>query len=340
MTVKQEDRHYIYDNWREIIAPYKQANAFKAIFQIFSTLIPLMLCCVASYHAISFASALDVALFLLSSVVGGVLLVRVFIILHDCGHNSFFNGKKLNDLVGGVIGVLVLTPCAQWSREHAKHHATTGNLTKRGHGDVLMLTVKEYKESSTFSKICYRIYRNPLFLFTLGSWFHFMIKQRAPFDVPLKDKKSWSSVIATNIGIVVTFAFFASIFSAKTVALVYVPMMMVGASVGTWIFYMQHQYEDSYWEQDEHWNHAKASIEGSSFYDLPKILHWFSGNIGYHHIHHLSSKIPNYNLPKCYEENESFKDVTSLTLKESLSCAGLALWDEQSNKLVPFAGVK
>lgn len=338
MNIPSVDK--LYSNWKKIVAPYKEPSTVKSIYQIFSTLVPLFVSCYLSYLSLTLGPVLGTLPYLFFSLVGGALLVRVFIIMHDCGHGSFFKNKRANQLVGGILGVLVFTPSTQWSKEHAKHHATTGNLTRRGAGDVYMLTVKEYQASPWWIKLGYRIYRSPWFLFTLGAWIHFLIKQRAPYDLPLSAKKSWKSVWYTNAGIILTIAAFSTIFSFKTVMIVYLPMMLVGASLGTWIFYMQHQFEDTYWEKDEGWDHAKASIEGSSFYDLPLILHWFFGNIGYHHIHHLCSKIPNYNLPKCFKENDVFKNVTYLTLRESLRCGRLALWDETKKKMVAFKEIK
>lgn len=322
--------------WKDIVPAYQKTCVARSTMQVASTLVPFFLLCILSYQLLKLHTLYGVLLSLGGAVIGGALLVRIFIIFHDCGHGSFFKRKKNNDILGRVLGIFILTPYTQWTREHSKHHATSGNLSRRGAGDVYTLTLQEYQQSSLWVKFGYRIYRNPLFLFTFGAWFHFVLKQRAPYDLPFNKTKSWKSVLWTNAGIILAVSLISTLIGFWMFVAVYVPMILIGASLGTWLFYMQHQYEGTYWERDGVWDHLEASMHGSSFYDLPKILHWFSGNIGYHHIHHLCSKIPNYNLPKCFLENTIFHNVTSLTIKESLKCANLALWDENRKQMITF----
>jgi omega-6 fatty acid desaturase (delta-12 desaturase) len=264
-------------------------------------------------------------------------MVRTFIIFHDCGHGSFFKSKRANAIVGNITGVLTFTPYQRWRRDHAIHHATAGNLDKRGTGDVSTWTVEEYLEAPWYKKFGYRVMRNPVILFTIGAVLTFTIFQR--FPLASKGKRERASVWWTNLALVVIITLLVWLFGWKTYLFVQLLVTLLGTSVGVWLFYVQHNFEGTYWERQEHWDYFVASMRGSSFYKLPAVLQWFSGNIGFHHIHHLSAKIPNYNLPKCYKENPIFQ-IKPITLLSSFKAMRLRLWDEKNKRMVGWEALK
>ncbi|MDG1287721.1 MAG: fatty acid desaturase [Rickettsiales bacterium] len=318
--------------WEKIVDPYKQSSTQKGLLQLFYTLVVFSAICYAMHLTAENYYIVTLGL----SVIAGTLLVKIFVLQHDCGHGSFFKNQKANNILGRMLSVLTITPYAQWAKEHKRHHATCGNLDNRGVGDVTTWTVAEYESQSEVNKFFYRIYRNPFFLFTLGAFYHFTIKQRFVF-YRSKRLSSWISVMSTNLFIVLFIVSFVALMGAAPFFKLYLPIIFVASSLGTWMFYVQHQFEDVYWERnDGEWDYYDAAIKGSLFYDLPKILHWLTGNIGYHHIHHLSAKVPNYNLVKCYNETPALQDANSLTLWESRKCFSLALWDETRKKMVTF----
>jgi omega-6 fatty acid desaturase (delta-12 desaturase) len=285
--------------------------------------------------------ALDHAVWpaMLLAVPAGVLLVRLFAIQHDCGHGSFFKSRRANDLVGWLIGVLTLTPYGAWRKSHAIHHATSGNLDRRGIGDVDTLTVREYQSRSGWRRLGYRLYRQPLITFGLGPAYLFLLRHRIPTGT-LRDRRTWLSAISTNVAIAIVIAAMVPAVGLGPFLAGYLPVVLLGASIGVWLFYIQHQFEDTYWEAGAHWDFRSAAMEGCSFYDLPRALHWLTGHLGLHHIHHLSSKIPNYRLRDCFEQSPVFWSGKRLTLWSSLRCARLALWDEEQRKLVPFRAAR
>lgn len=292
----------------------------------FAALWYLMLASLSWSYAITLVLAVPTAL----------LLVRMFIIQHDCGHGSFFTSKRASDVLGSVIGVLSLTPYHYWKREHALHHASSGLLDRRGHGDIDTLTVEEYRARGAFARLKYRLYRHPLVLFLIGPAIQFLAIQRLPLQAPPADRKGWWSVHGTNLGIAaVTTAMILAV-GWQRFLLVQLPITLLASSFGVWLFYVQHQYEGTYWRRKPEWSYTEAALRGSSWYDLGRVLQWFSGNIGLHHVHHLSSSIPNYRLKRCLDENPELRDVTRLTFFESLRCARLALWDEEEQRLVGF----
>lgn len=317
--------------WDKMVANYKIPSLTRSIYQIISTFIFLAISCYAMYLT---QENYYWATLILSLFAGG-FVVKLFIIQHDCGHGSFFKSKKANDITGRLLTAFTMTPYGQWAKEHNRHHATSGNLSHRGVGDVTTFTVKEYKKASKLKKFLYRFYRNPLFLFSFGAFIHFLIKQRLAFYKP-KKLDSWVSVMWTNVYIATIAGIFIHFIGAAAFFKIYLPIAIVAATVGTWMFYVQHQYEETYWERKEEWNYCDAARHGSSFYDLPKWLHWITGNIGYHHIHHLSSKIPNYNLAKCFNENPQLQEAHKFTIWESKKCLKVALWDEDNKKMVGF----
>jgi omega-6 fatty acid desaturase (delta-12 desaturase) len=264
----------------------------------------------------------------------GVFVVRIFIIFHDCGHGSFFKSRRTNDVVGFIAGVLTFTPFYHWRWEHAIHHASAGQLDKRGTGDIWTMTVQEYLESSPWKRFAYRLARNPVILFVIAPVFVMLVKQR--FPSANASPKERSSVHWMNLAILGMIVAMSAIFGIKAYLLIQLVVIAIAGSAGFWLFYVQHQFEGVYWERGAEWDYTAAALQGSSFYKLPKILQWFTGNIGYHHIHHLSSRIPNYNLERCHKAHLMFQGVEPITLFSSLKSLNFRLWDEKLKKLVGF----
>jgi omega-6 fatty acid desaturase (delta-12 desaturase) len=264
--------------------------------------------------------------------------VRVFVIFHDCGHGSFFKSRKANDILGFITGVLSFTPYYHWRWEHALHHASSGDLDRRGTGDVWTLTVQEYLEASRWKRFAYRLARNPFILFVLAPAFLFVVKQRFPSAKAARRERD--SVYCTNLAVLGMATGLACLFGLKTYLVLQLGILVVAGATGVWLFYVQHQFEGVYWERRGEWDYCTAALKGSSFYKLPKLLQWFSGNIGFHHIHHLSPLIPNYNLEKCHQAEPLFQTVKPVTLFSSFKSLTFRLWDEQRRKLVGFRAVK
>jgi omega-6 fatty acid desaturase (delta-12 desaturase) len=286
---------------------------------------------VLMYRALSLSHYLALTI----AIPAGLLLVRTFIIMHDCAHGSFFSSRRLNDVVGWICGVLTVTPFTQWRRDHALHHASSGDLDRRGHGDVKTLTVREYHALSRGARWRYRVMRHPAVLLGLGP-LHLMFTQRIrPRGTPLGDPQT-RSVWSTNAGIASLAVLCGHAFGWRGVLLTYVPAIYFGAVVGILLFYVQHQFEATYWVPHADWDYLTASLRGSSYLKLPAILAWFTGDIGVHHVHHLSPRIPNYRLRRCHEENALFHGVTTITLRDSWRLLQLSLWDETRECLVSF----
>jgi omega-6 fatty acid desaturase (delta-12 desaturase) len=271
-------------------------------------------------------------------VLGAGLLVRAFIIFHDCGHGSFFASRVANDFWGCVCGVLTFTPYYQWRGEHAIHHGTAGDLDKRGTGDVWTMTVREYLAASRYRRFAYRLARNPVVLFIIGPLVLFLFLQRVPDSkAGVRERHSvwWMNVALLLVGTAMSM-----VLGTWNYLVFQVAVLTVAGSAGVWLFYVQHQFEDAYWERGENWDYTVAALKGSSYFKLPRVLQWFSGNIGFHHIHHLGARIPNYNLERCHNSEALFRDVRPLTLSDSLRTLGLRLWDESSRRLVGFRSLK
>jgi len=319
-------------SWQEIAAPYAHANHRRAVAELLNTGLPFLLLIAALiYGARSYPW-----LILPLAVPAIFLLVRLFIIQHDCGHGSFFNSRRANDLLGRVLGVLTLTPYVFWRRSHAIHHASSGKLDRRGAGDITMLTVREYRALSLIQRFLYRAYRHPVVLFGFGPFYMFIIRNRIPTGSPFRHRKVWGSILGTNAALATIVILMVLTVGGRAFALAYFPVILLAASIGMWLFYVQHQFEHAYWANGPDWDFHQAALRGSSFYDLPAVLHWLTGYIGFHHIHHVCSKIPNYGLRDCFEENPEFRNIKRLTLRASLKCARLALWDEERQLLVSF----
>jgi len=273
---------------------------------------------------------------LLLSLPASAFLVRLFMIQHDCGHRSFFRSRRLNDLLGHAIGMLTLTPHGYWRRAHNIHHATSGNLDQRGIGDLHVLTVREYQALPGWKRLAYRIYRNPIVLFGFGPIYIFVVKFRLPLDMLRLQRAALPSVIATNLVILAAFIGLGLWLGFTEALMVQGPIVAISSMAGVWLFYIQHQFERTYWRRTENWDYDKAAMQGSSFYDLPRILSWLTADIGIHHIHHLSSRIPNYRLRECFRENPALQDVDRISLRDGFRCVFLALWDESADRLVSF----
>jgi omega-6 fatty acid desaturase (delta-12 desaturase) len=295
-----------------------------------NTLIPYAALWVLMYVSLSISYWLLVPL----AVLAAGFLVRIFIIHHDCGHGAYFKSRRANDVWGFITGVLTLTPYYLWRWEHAVHHAASGDLDRRGTGDVWTLTVQEYLEASRWKKFSYRLARNPLVLFVIAPLFLFLIKHRIPNAKA--GKRERISVHWTNLAVAMVALVMIAIFGLKTYLLLQVSIIAMAGSAGVWLFYVQHQFEGVYWERAEHWDYVTASLQGSSFYKLPKVLQWFTGSIGFHHIHHLSARIPNYNLERCHKAEPLFQTVKPVTLFSSFKSFTFRLWDEQSRRLVGY----
>jgi omega-6 fatty acid desaturase (delta-12 desaturase) len=320
--------------WKEVVRKYQKPAAWPGVWQVVNTLVPYatLWWLMRVLAPISFWLAVPLA------VLAGGFLVRVFIIFHDCGHGSFFPSRKANDVVGFLAGVLAFTPYHQWTREHAVHHATSGDLDRRGTGDVWTLTVQEYLEASRWKRFAYRLARNPFILFVIAPLFVFLIKHR--FAGAKATSRERHSVALTNLGIVLVGVAMSSVFGLKTYLSLQIIAVMVAGGAGMWLFYVQHQFEDVHWDRGDDWDYGAAALKGSSFYKLPRVLQWFSGNIGFHHIHHLSPSIPNYRLEKCHQSEVIFQSVKPVTLFSSLKSLTFRLWDEQRRKLVGYSALK
>lgn len=273
-------------------------------------------------------------------VLGGSLMVRLFILQHDCGHNALFSDRKMNTWVGRILGVITLTPYDYWRRMHATHHAGSGNLKRRGTGDIDTLTVDEYLELPIVHRMIYRLYRHPCIMLILGPAYLFLLRHRLPVGCMNQGKKPWISVATTNVFIALMFAALIALIGLKVFLLVHIPMVVVGGAIGVWMFYVQHQFDETHWDEAEDWQHSYSALHGSSYYDLPKPLMWLTGNIGIHHVHHLSSRIAFHKLPAVLEQHPELKNIGRLTFRESLKCVHLALWDTQKRCMVPFSALR
>lgn len=317
--------------WVDLVAPYRRPDTKRSLWQFGSTITLLILGWIAMYWSLD-AGFWWITLILAVPTAG--LGVRLFIIQHDCGHGSFFKSRKANDRLGTMTGFITMTPYLHWRKRHAIHHKNSSNLDKRFIGDVPTLTVDEYFEKNTRDRLLYRIYRFPPILFIAVPFAVFFIAHRIPFSDA--NKKERRGVILTNIAIAVLWTILVVIVGWQAFLLVHVPVVWLSASFGMWLFFVQHQFEDTYWEHQEDWDFTNAALRGSSYYQLPKVLQWFTGNIGFHHIHHLSPRIPNYLLEKCHNENPVFQNILTMTLRTSLETAFLSLWDKKQQRLISF----
>lgn len=318
--------------WHKAISEYARPDLGKAIWQVVNTFVPYAGLWALMIYTIQQGVSYWVTLGL--AVVAAGLLVRIFIFFHDCGHGSFFASARANTVLGYISGILTFTPYHDWRHAHATHHATAGNLDRRGVGDVWTMTVEEYQAAPRGTRIGYRLIRNPLVMFSVGPAYSFLIRQR--FPRPNARRSDTTSVIITDVAIAAILVVAHLTIGLRTYVLIQLPVILFAGVAGLWLFYVQHQYQGVYWARDEVWDHTRAGLEGSSYYKLPKVLQWFTGNIGLHHIHHVRPRIPNYHLQRCYDEVPAMQEVQPLTIRESLKSLRMNLWDEERQELVSF----
>jgi omega-6 fatty acid desaturase (delta-12 desaturase) len=318
-------------NWRALVAPYAQASRNRSLFQLVTTVALLLVALVALYWARKVSYLLTLAL----SLPTAGLLTRTFIIMHDCGHGSFFTSRRANDIVGVITGFLTFMPYAKWRREHALHHASSGDLDRRGIGDIYTLTVQEYFSKGWMGRLGYRLSRMPAFLLTIGP-VYFFLHQRFPTLRKGAARDELTSVLLTNISVIGLIAILVMVLGTKTLLTTYLPAYYLSLLGGIWLFFAQHQFEDAYWAEHEEWDYANAAIRGSSYLKLPRIMQWFTGNIGLHHVHHLAPKVPNYKLEAAHNSHPMFQLAPVLQMPDAVKVLRLALYDEEQRKLVSF----
>jgi acyl-lipid omega-6 desaturase (Delta-12 desaturase) len=317
--------------WRGALAPYERPRVGRSVLDIATSLVPYLTLWAAMYLMLDVSYWLVLAL----SVPAAGFLLRTFIIFHDCAHGAFLPSKRANTWLGRVLGVVVFSPFQSWRQSHAVHHATSGDLDRRGVGDVPTLTVAEYGALSWRRRLAYRAFRNPAVMFGIGPTWAMVIQPRF---VPLSARpRIRHSVIATNVALLVLVGGLCLLLGWREFLLVETPSVMLAAAAGVWLFYVQHQFDDTYWKTSGDWSYADAALRGSSYLKLPKVLQFFTGNIGLHHVHHLSARIPNYNLQRAHDQNPIFHDVPTLSLWDGLRAVRLKLWDEDGARLVTFA---
>ncbi|MGH8561509.1 MAG: fatty acid desaturase [Nevskiales bacterium] len=322
--------------WRVHLAEYCESRDRDAVLQLCLTLAGF----VASWTAALWLSQLHWLLGLPLAAVTGGFMMRLFVLQHDCGHLAFFRARGLNHVVGRVLCLVTMLPYDHWRRLHALHHAHSGKLQDRGNGDIDTLTVEEYRARSFLQRFAYRFYRHPLVLLLIGPTYYFVIKQRSPFGQPLPWRRAFPSVMATNLGLVILWGGVAGLVGWQDFLLVQVPAVLFSTAAGVYLFYVQHQYAHAYWRDNAEWTFTESALFGSSHLKLPRLLHWLTGNIGYHHVHHLCSRIPSYRLPECHRALPIFKEAPTLTLMQSFAALRLALWDERRACLVPFSALR
>lgn len=320
-------------DWLSTLARYREPSTRRSLFELAATLTPFLALWALAWMALSVSPWLALVIAMLN----GAFLVRIFIIQHDCGHGSFLRNRKAQDWLGRVLGVLTLTPYAVWRRSHSIHHAHAGNLDQRGIGDVLTLTIAEYRARSPLGRLAYRLYRHPLVLFVLGPSYLFILQNRLPYGLMREGWRYWTSAMGTNAMIGIALGLIIWFGGLLPVLLIFLPTSVIAATIGVWLFYVQHQFEETHWAKGEDWQLHDAALEGSSHYVLPQPLRWLTGNIGIHHVHHLYSRIPFYRLPEVLREHRSLAEAQRLTIRESITQARLHLWDEAQGRLLSFA---
>lgn len=319
---------------KKSVAPYEITDTKKSIRQLLNTLVPIFALWYLAYLSLSVSYWLTLPIL----IVAAGFMIRSFIIFHDCCHQSFFKSRLANDIIGTILGVLSIVPYEQWKNSHSIHHATSGNLDKRGVGDIWVLTVDEYVASPLWRRMAYRIYRNPFNMLVIGPFFVFVIQYR--FNVKSAKRKERLNTYLTNVLIVALYALMCWAIGWQAFLMIQLPIFFVSGMLGIWLFYVQHQFEDSYFEKEEEWSYVKAAVEGSSYYKLPTVLQWLTGNIGFHHVHHLSSKVPNYNLEKAHNATPPLQQATTITISTSLKSLRFRLWDERNKTFVSFKEIK
>lgn len=319
---------------RKQVSPYENATTKESVWQLINTVVPFLALWYLAYISLSVSPWLSLA----PIVIAAGFLVRIFIIFHDCTHYSFFKSRRANRIVGTVMGVLTIFPFEKWGHDHSIHHATSGNLDKRGTGDIWTLTVEEYVKVPLKIRVAYRFYRNPFVMFGLGPIFEFVIKNR--FNHKGAKKKERMNTYLTNVLIITLIGLVSWIVGWQTFLFIQGSIFFLSGSVGIWLFFVQHNFEDSYFEEDKDWEYVKAAVEGSSYYKLPKFIQFLTGNIGFHHVHHLSPRVPNYKLEEAHNNTPPLQNVPTISLKTSLKSLRFKLWDEKNKNFVAFKDVK
>ena len=332
VTLNSTDEHRQADQWRRIVAPYRGGDTRRSVLQLATTAGIFA----ALWVAMLWSLEVSYALTLLLAVPAGGFLMRLFIIQHDCGHGSYFRYRRARDWVGFCIGVLTLIPYRYWLRTHAYHHAHSGNLDFRTFGDITTMTVREYLALSRLQRFAYRLYRNPVVLLGFGPLYQFVVKHRYPWDIPRSWKREWGSVWWTNLCVVGVVVLMAQTVGLQRFLLIQAPVTLLSCTIGVWLFYVQHQFENTYWHRQDHWNYFDAALQGSSYLVLPKPLQWITANIGLHQVHHLSSLIPNYKLQACLDANQSLQATTRIGISDMWKLLRLTLWNEDARRLIGF----
>lgn len=322
--------------WSARLAKYRGPDAVRSLWQLSTAVVMFA----GTWALMYFSLSVGYWLTLLLAAPAAFFLMRLFIIQHDCGHASFFRSARVADTVGSILGVLTLTPYHYWKKTHALHHATSGNLEHRGFGDIDTLTVDEYLARSRWERFKYRLYRHPVVLFGVGAIIHFFVRHRFPTMVPKSWRRERRSILWTDVGLAVLIVLTGALVGYREFALIELPVLGLSCMMGVWLFYVQHQFDPTYWERDDRWSYDAAALHGSSYYRLPGILQWATGNIGIHHVHHLHPRIPNYRLPRVLDDHPELAAVPTLTFWASLRCVRLTLWDEKNRKLVPFSALR
>lgn len=319
-------------DWVRVLAKYREPSTKRSVFELVVTLVPFVFLWTLAWASMSVSYWLTLGI----AVLNGLFLVRIFCIQHDCGHASFFNNRTAQDWVGRCLGVLTLTPYDVWRKTHALHHAQHGNLDMRGIGDVTTLTVEEYRARGRFGRLAYRLYRHPLVLFVLGPSYLFILQNRLPLGLMNSGWRYWTSAMGTNAMIAIIVGLIIWLGGFMPLLLIYIPTSVIAGTIGVWLFYVQHQFEETHWTTTEEWQVHEAALAGSSHYVLPQPLRWLSANIGVHHVHHLYSRIPFYRLPEVLRDNEELAHIQRLTPMESLRSINISLWDAKLGRLMSF----
>lgn len=323
-------------DWVQILARYREPNHLRSAFELCVSLFPFLLLWGLAWFSLRISPWLALAI----AMANGLFLVRIFLIQHDCGHGAFFRNRHLSDWIGRALGVLTLTPYDVWRRSHSIHHSSAGNLDKRGMGDVVTLTVAEYRQRSWLGRLSYRLYRHPVVMFGLGPAYLFVVQNRLPLGFMRAGWRYWVSAMGTNVALAAALGVILYLGGLAPLLLVFLPTVLVAATIGVWLFYVQHQFEETHWDPDCDWQLHDAALHGSSHYVMPGVLRWMTANIGIHHVHHLYSRIPFYRLTEVLRDHSALATSQRLTIRESLSCVRYHLWDERHRKLMSFAKVR